>query len=110
VLFTLELADRLKNTGVTVNALHPGHVATNIWNMWPGTWYQELLFKIIRRFAKSPEEAAKTSIYVASSDKMKGITGTYFDNKNPKALSPKCKDVQLRKGLWELSEKLTGLA
>jgi len=110
VLFTLELADRLKNTGVTVNALHPGHVATNIWNMWPGTWYQELLFKIIRRFAKSPEEAAKTSIYVASSDKMKGITGTYFDNKNPKALSPKCNDVRLRRILWELSEKLTGLA
>ena len=108
VLFTLELAERLKDTGVTVNALHPGHVATDIWNMWPGTWYQELLFKIIRRFAKSTEEAAKTSIYLASSDEVKGITGTYFDNKNHKALSPKCKDVQLRKGLWELSEKLTG--
>jgi NAD(P)-dependent dehydrogenase (short-subunit alcohol dehydrogenase family) len=110
VLFTLELAERLKDTGVTVNALHPGHVATDIWNMWPGTWYQELLFKIVRRFAKSPEEAAKTSIYVASSDELKGITDTYFDNKNPKALSPKCNDVHLRKGLWELSEKLTGLA
>ena len=112
VLSTLELAERLKDTGVTVtvNALHPGHVATDIWNMWPGTWYQELLFKIIRRFAKSPEEAAQTSIYVASSDEVKGITGTYFDNKNPKALSPKCNDVRLRKGLWELSEKLTGLA
>jgi len=110
VLFTLELAERLKDTGITVNALHPGHTATDIWNMWPGTWYQELLFKIIRRLAKSPEEAAKTSIYVASSDELKGITGTYFDNKNPKALSPKCNDVHLRKGLWELSEKLTGLA
>lgn len=110
VLFTLELAERLKDTGVTVNALHPGHVATDIWNMWPGTWYQELLFKIVRRFAKSPEEAAKTSIYVASSDELKGITCTYFDNKHPKALSPKCNDLHLRKGLWELSEKLTGLA
>jgi len=110
VLFTLELAERLKDTGITVNALHPGHTATDIWNMWPGTWYQELLFKIIRRFAKSSEEAAKTGIYVASSDELKGITGTYFDNKNPKALSPKCNDVHLRKGLWELSEKLTGLA
>lgn len=110
VLFTLELAERLKDKGVTANALHPGHVATDIWNMWPGTWYQELLFKIIRRLAKSPEEAAKTSIYVACSDELNGITGTYFDQQNPKALSATCNDVPLRKGLWALSEKLTGLA
>ena len=110
VLFTLELATRLKDTGVTVNALHPGHVATAIWNMWPGTWYQALLFKIISRFAKSPEEAAQTSIFLASSDVVRGVTGEYFDNKTTKQVSSLCNDLQLRKDLWEMSEKLTGLA
>jgi NAD(P)-dependent dehydrogenase (short-subunit alcohol dehydrogenase family) len=110
VLFTLELATRLKDTGVTVNAVHPGHVATDIWNMWPGTWYQALLFKVIRRFAKSPEEAAQASIFLASSDEVRGVTGKYFDNKATKEVSPLCNDLQLRKELWGVSEKLTGLA
>jgi NAD(P)-dependent dehydrogenase (short-subunit alcohol dehydrogenase family) len=110
VLFTLELAERLKDSGITVNAVHPGHVATNIWNMWPGKWYQSLLFRIIRRFARTPEEAAHNSVFLACSDEVKGVTGTYFDDRKPKALSPACRDVTLRKRLWELSEKLTGLA
>jgi len=110
VLFTLELADRLKGSGITVNAVHPGHVATNIWNMWPGKWYQALLFKIIRRFARTPEEAAHNSVFLACSDEVRGVTGTYFDGRKPKALSPACKDVTLRRNLWALSEKLTGLA
>lgn len=109
VLFTLELADRLKGTGITVNAVHPGHVATNIWNMWPGKWYQALLFKIIRRYARSPEDAAQNSIYLACSDDVKGITGTYFDDRKPKPLSPACQDTALRRDLWLLSQKLTGL-
>jgi len=109
VLFTLELADRLKDSGITVNAVHPGHVATNIWNMWPGKWYQALLFKIIRLFARTPEEAAQNSIFLATADEVKGVTGTYFDDRKPKTLSPVCRDVTLRKNLWALSEKLTGL-
>jgi NAD(P)-dependent dehydrogenase (short-subunit alcohol dehydrogenase family) len=110
VLFTLELAERLKGSGITVNAVHPGHVATNIWNMWPGKWYQALLFKIIRLFARTPEEAAQNSIFLATADEVKGVTGTYFDDRKPKTLSPVCRDVTLRKNLWALSEKLTGLA
>jgi NAD(P)-dependent dehydrogenase (short-subunit alcohol dehydrogenase family) len=109
VLFTLELAERLQDSGITVNAVHPGHVATNIWNMWPGTWYQALLFRVIRMFARTPEEAAQNSVFLATADEVKGVTGTYFDGRKPKALSPACKDVALRKNLWALSEKLTGL-
>lgn len=109
VLFTLELAARLKDSGITVNAVHPGHVATNIWNMWPGTWYQSLLFRIIRMFARTAEEAAHNSVFLASADEIRGVTGTYFDDCKPKALSRAAQDVTLRRNLWELSEKLTGL-
>ncbi len=110
VLFTLELAERLQDSGITVNAVHPGHVATNIWNMWPGTWYQALLFRIIRMFARTPEDAAHNSVFLACSDEVSGITGTYFDGRKPKAVSALCRDATLRKNLWALSEKLTGLA
>jgi NAD(P)-dependent dehydrogenase (short-subunit alcohol dehydrogenase family) len=109
VLFTLDLAERLKDGGITVNAVHPGHVATNIWNMWPGKWYQALLFGIIRRFARTPEEAAQNSVFLATADEVQGVTGTYFDDRKPKSLSPVCRDVNLRRNLWALSEKLTGL-
>jgi NAD(P)-dependent dehydrogenase (short-subunit alcohol dehydrogenase family) len=111
VLFTQELAERLQDTGITVNALHPGHAATDIWNIWPGKWYQALLTKIVQRFMISSEEAAQTSIYLASSNEVKGITGKYFEKKKIKEkVSPKSKDRQLQKALWQLSEKLTGLA
>jgi hypothetical protein len=79
--------------------------------MWPGKWYQALLFKIIRWFAMSPEDAAQTSVYLASSDEVKGITGKYFEKKKIKEkVSPKSQDIRLQKELWQLSERLTGLA
>jgi NAD(P)-dependent dehydrogenase (short-subunit alcohol dehydrogenase family) len=109
VLFTMELAECLEATSVTANALHPGHASTEIWNLWPEKWYQPLLNKIMKRFTHSPEEAAQTSIYLASSDEVQGVTGEYFDKKKLKTISAKCKDKQLQKEFWELSEKLTGL-
>jgi NAD(P)-dependent dehydrogenase (short-subunit alcohol dehydrogenase family) len=110
VLFTQELSERLKDADITVNALHPGHAATNIWNMWPGKWYQALLFKILKMLMRPTVEAAQNSIFLASSDEVKGITGKFFDNKKTKEVAANAKDVQLQKGLWELSEKLIGLA
>lgn len=110
VLFTLEIAERLKDTSVTANALHPGQASTEIWNVQPEKWYQPLVNKIMKRFTHSPEEAAQTSIYLASSDAVQGVTGGYFDKKKLKAVPPKCNDTELQKRLWELSAKLTGLA
>lgn len=111
VLFTLDLAERLQDTGITVNALHPGHIATNIWNIWPEKqWFQAIFSKVMNLFAISAKEGAQTSIYLASSEEVRGITGLYFDDKRPKAPSDKCQDLQLRRGLWQLSERLTGLA
>ena len=109
VLATLELAERLKDVGVTANAVHPGHTATAIWNIWPGKWYQALLDKIINRFMITPEEGAQASIFLASSNDIKGVTGKYFSQKQLKDPSPRCKNVRLQKDLWQLSEKLTGI-
>jgi NAD(P)-dependent dehydrogenase (short-subunit alcohol dehydrogenase family) len=110
VLFTRELAECTKGSDVTVNALHPGHVATNIWNIWPGTWYQKLIFKIFKTVMTFVEDAAQNSIYLASAEEVQGVTGKYFDGKKMREPSSLCKDVHLQKSLWELSEKLTGLS
>jgi len=110
MLFTLELAERLKDTGITVNALHPGHTATDMWEIWSGKWYQVVFRKITKLFMISPEEGAQTIIYLADSEEVNGITGKYFDKRKSRNVSTKCRDIQLRKNLWQLSENLTGLA
>lgn len=111
VFFTQELAERLKEKDITVNSLHPGHVDTNMWDLW-GTerkWYQSIINGIIKLFLISAEEGAQTSIYLASSNEVKGITGKYFAKKKIKAASKKCSDIKLQKELWQLSEQLTGI-
>jgi len=111
VFFTQELAERLKEKDITVNSLHPGHVDTNMWNLW-GTerkWYQSIINGMIKLFLISAEEGAQTSIYLASSNEVKGITGKYFARKRMKAASKKCSDIKLQKELWQLSEQLTGI-
>jgi NAD(P)-dependent dehydrogenase (short-subunit alcohol dehydrogenase family) len=111
VCFTLDLAAQLEDTGITVNAVHPGHVATNIWRIWPEErWYQTLLIKIMNRAAISAQEGAQPSIYLATSDEVRGVTGQYFDKQQPKAVSPKCDDLHMRRALWQLSEELVGLS
>lgn len=109
IFFTQELAERLKDTNITVNALHPGVVATNLYRIGPeGRWYQSLFSRIVRWVMISPAEGAQTSIYLASSDLVRGVTGKYFYKQNPTWVSPKCRDKKLQKSLWQLSERLTG--
>ncbi len=82
ILFSQELAERLKTDNITVNAVHPGHVSTGIWNMWENPkWYQSLAIKILNKFLITPEEGAQTSIYLAVSDEVQSITGKYFSKK-----------------------------
>lgn len=111
IFFTQELAERVKEKDITVNALHPGHIDTNMWNIWQPQrrWYHSLLIRLIKLFLISAEEGAQTSIYLASSEEVKGITGKYFAKKRLKAVSKKCSDIKLQKELWELSERLTGI-
>lgn len=108
LLFTYELARRLEGTGVTVNALHPGFVATNIGANNFG-WLGRLLKKIINLRGVSPEEGAETVIYLATSPEVAGVTGKYFVDKEPVRSSAASYDEEAARRLWEISEELTGL-
>jgi NAD(P)-dependent dehydrogenase (short-subunit alcohol dehydrogenase family) len=83
ILFSYELARKLEGTGVTVNALHPGFVSTNIGQSDVGPFLR-MIASIIFRFGISPEEGAKTSIYLASSPDVENVTGKYFVKSSPK--------------------------
>lgn len=109
VLFTIELAERLKNTGITVNALHPGRVKTDIGSKNSGLLYT-LGWAYFKTFsAISIEEGAKTSIYLASSDEVKGVSGRYFATCKEKEPSRYSKTEGLKEKLWAISAELTGL-
>src|SRR5438270_240475 len=108
VLFTYELARRLEGTGVTVNCLHPGFVATHFGQRDAGPAFR-LLVKVIGSFGTSPQEGAKTSIYLASSPKVEGVTGNYFVKSIPKRSAAISYDESLQRHLWEQSAKLVNL-
>ncbi|MFQ5434771.1 MAG: SDR family oxidoreductase [Anaerolineae bacterium] len=108
VYFTYELARRLAGTGVTANCLHPGFVASNF------AKNNGLLAKagmlLMRPFAISPEKGAETSIYLASSPEVEGVTGKYFDKKQPVQSAAVSYDETAARRLWQISEQMTGLA
>ena len=106
VLFTYELARRLEGENVTVNAVHPGEVATNIWKNNFG-FIGPVLKWVMGFFYLTPEEGAETSIYVATSPDVEGITGKYFSKKEPIPSSPLSYDEEIARKLWEISEQLT---
>ncbi len=108
VLFTYELARRLRGTGVTANCLHPGFVATNFAQS-DGEPAVRLLVKLIGSFGTSPEKGAKTSIYLASSPDVEGVIGTYFVKSMPKRSASISYDESLQRQLWEQSAKLVNL-
>jgi NAD(P)-dependent dehydrogenase (short-subunit alcohol dehydrogenase family) len=108
VLFTYEVARRLQGTGVTANCLHPGFVATHIGQRDVGPAVR-LLVKLIGSFGANPQEGAKTSIYLASSPEVEGVTGKYFVKSIPKRSAAISYDESLQRQLWEQSAKLVNL-
>ena len=106
VLFTYELAKRLQGMGVTVNCLHPGAVRTNIW-AHAGPFSP--LVRLASLFMMSPEDGAKTSVYLASSAEVEGVTGKYFEKCRQKRASESSYDEALASRLWDLSIKATSL-
>ncbi len=108
VLFTYELARRLQGMGVTVNCLHPGFVATHFAQSDGGPAVR-LLVKVLGSFGASPQEGANTSIYLASSAEVEGVTGKYFVKCIPRRSAAISYDESLQRHLWEQSAQLVNL-
>ena len=108
ILFTYELARRLEGTGVTANALHPGFVNTNIGQDSPNP-LMRVLTRLIFARGITPEAGAKTSLYLASSPDVAGVTGKYFAKSIPIRSAPISYDEAAQKRLWDISASLVKL-
>ena len=107
VLFTRELARRIKDRGITVNCCHPGAVATNI-GIDRDTGFGKTVTRLLKPFFQTPEQGARTAIFLASDDSVSDVTGEYFYKCRIAKSSKRSKDMELAKKLFEFSEELTG--
>jgi NAD(P)-dependent dehydrogenase (short-subunit alcohol dehydrogenase family) len=108
LFFTYDLARRLEGTGVTANCLHPGAVYTGLARN--NGRLASFVYTLGRFVMKSPERGAETSIHLACAPELERVTGSYFENRKPRRSSAASQDPELARGLWEASERLTGLA
>jgi retinol dehydrogenase-14 len=109
IMFTYALARRLEGTGVTANALHPGVVRTHF-GQNDASRARKLMFRMLGPLFRSPEKGAKTSVYLASSPEIEGISGKYFANSKPKESSRISYDEELQEQLWQRTEQLLGIS
>ncbi|KAK7811886.1 hypothetical protein U0070_001939 [Myodes glareolus] len=110
ILFTRELARRLEGTNVTVNVLHPGIVRTNLGRHIHIPLLARPLFNLVSwAFFKTPLEGAQTSIYLASSPEVEGVSGKYFGDCKEEELLPKAMDESVARKLWDISEVMVGI-
>jgi len=108
ILYTRELARRLEGTGVTANCFHPGFVATRFGDRSGGLTAAGL--RILKLFAISPEEGAKTLLYLATANEARPSTGLYFYQSRPARTSPDAMDDARARALWQESERLAAAA
>ena len=108
VLFTYELARRLEGTGVTANVLHPGAVRTRLFARNP--LFQLFLNPFFLLIAVSAKDGAQTSVYLATSPEVEGVTGKYFVWSRPQLSAPASYDEAAQKRLWQISAEMTAIA
>lgn len=107
ILMTRELARRLAGTGATANCLHPGAVSTGL-----GTnngWLAKLVVPAIRPFLRTPERGAATSVFLASSPAVEGVSGRYYRDCREARVSEAARDDAAARRLWQLSAEAVGL-
>jgi NAD(P)-dependent dehydrogenase (short-subunit alcohol dehydrogenase family) len=109
LLFTRELARRLDGTHVTVNAVHPGYVASRFGRDGDTGVLLNVGMILGRPFARTPKVGAETSVYVASSPELEGVSGRYFARSRPAQPAAAAEDDEAANRLWDVSEALTGL-
>lgn len=107
VMFTYELDRRLAGSEVTVNAVHPGYVGTNMGGN--NGWLVRLFLPINRLWAIDVDQGAETVIYLASSPEVDGVSGKYYYQNKAVPSSPYSHDENAAKRLWEVSVEMTGL-
>lgn len=105
--FTFELARRLEATGVTANAMHPGFVRTNM--AANNGALVRLLLPLVHLNSLTPEEGARTIVFLASSAVVEGVTGRYFVREREVPPDPAARDREAAERLWEISAAMTGL-
>ncbi|HYR96559.1 MAG TPA: SDR family oxidoreductase [Candidatus Binatus sp.] len=106
ILFTYELARRLEGSGVTANSVHPGAVGTRLGQN--NGRMATLLTKVLRPFFRTPEQGAATSLHVASSPALEGISGKYFLSCREARSSRVSYDRDVARRLWDVSARMTG--
>ncbi|RMF97607.1 MAG: oxidoreductase, partial [Gammaproteobacteria bacterium] len=106
ILFTLELAERLKGTRATANALRPGVIPTNLGRHMPA-WKPFLLKTVGRLFTKTVAQGAATTCYVATAPQLAGVSGYFFEDCNPIRAGGHTEDREMAHRLWRVSEALT---
>jgi hypothetical protein len=104
IMFTYELARRLDSSGVAVNVLHPGFVATNFGR--DSNRAIRFFYRIARPFERNSHEGAKTSVYLASSPEVEGVSGKYFYESKPTESSSASYDIERQKQLWLATESI----
>jgi len=110
ILFTRALARRLQGTTVTATCLHPGFVRTSFGRDFDGSPILNGIFKLASRFARTPEKGAQTVIYLAISPQVQGASGGYYFDCKLTPPSAAAQDDAAAEHLWQVSERLVGIA
>ena len=107
ILFTYRLAALLVDRSVAVNCLHPGFVASRFGHN-NGWLFVAALKAAMRLSAIDTDAGARTSVHLATSADVAGVSGRYFDECRATASSPASHDEEVGRRLWDMSESLTG--
>ncbi len=108
VVFTYELARRLEGTGVTATCMHPGTVATDIWNRNKNVL--NALLRLFKPIYMNPKKSAEAVVRLAVAPDVEGVTGKYFDRMNEASPSADSYDEEIAARLWQVSAERVGLA
>lgn len=107
VLFTVEMAKRLEGSGVTINALHPGVINTDLGNF---TGFLALILKFVKHFWRTPQEGGQPVAFLATNSALNGVNGKYFDLTKETPLSGNATMSGFSEELWALTEALVAQA
>lgn len=108
IMFTYELAKRLEGTGITVNCIRVTNVKIDLERIGDVPTYMQYVYRVKRFFGITPEEMAKTYVYLGTAPQLEGVTGKYFDEHGKEVKSSKQSyDQKVWKRLWDVSEELT---